>query len=140
LSSNSFLTLHPAGLADLYRKTGLPVVAHNRYWAIDNIYSSLNGGPYTFVTEAATKRALPDDPHFWDDLFGNNTDWGLAVYEQDWQDRQFVQMAATHTDFGLGRRWLAAMGAAAARANLTIQYCMTLPRQLLQASPLLFIP
>ena len=23
--------------------------------------------------------------------------WGLDVYEQDWQDRQFVQMNYTHT-------------------------------------------
>ena len=52
--------------------------------------------------------------------------------EQDWQDRQFVQMTATHTDFGLAQRWLEQMGAAALTTNITIQYCMTLPRQLLQ--------
>jgi hypothetical protein len=63
----------------------LPVVAHNRYWATDNVYASANGGPYAFVLEEANKRALPDDPLFWGHLFGNNTDWGLAVYEQDWQ-------------------------------------------------------
>jgi hypothetical protein len=41
-------------------------------------------------------------------------------------------MAATHRDPGLGRRWLAEMGKAAASANVSIQYCMTLPRELLQ--------
>ncbi len=60
-------------------------MAHNRYWATDNVYASANGGPYAFVLEEANKRALPDDPLFWGHLFGNNTDWGLAVYEQDWQ-------------------------------------------------------
>ena len=54
-----------------------------RYWATDNVYATLNGGGYTFVTEEATKRALPTDTRFWADLFGNNSDWGLAVYEQE---------------------------------------------------------
>jgi hypothetical protein len=58
-------------------------------------------------------------------------------FPQDWQDRQFVQMAATHRDPGLGRRWLADMGSAAAAANISIQYCMTLPRELLQVRTLL---
>jgi hypothetical protein len=44
-------------------------------------------------------------------------------------------MTATHTDFQLGRRWLTAMGTAAGQTNVTIQYCMTLPRELLQAGP-----
>jgi hypothetical protein len=76
------LLLQPLGLAELYRKTGLPVVAHNRYWATDNVYATVNGGGYAFITEAASQRALPDDPNFWPDLFSNNSDWGLAVYEQ----------------------------------------------------------
>ena len=43
-------------------------------------------------------------------------------------------MVATHTDFELGRRWLVDMGEAASGANISIQYCMTLPRELLQVT------
>ena len=37
-------------------------------------------------------RALPADPAFWKDFFSTTGAWGLDVYEQDWQDRQFVDM------------------------------------------------
>ena len=30
-------------------------------------------------------------------FIGAGDGWGLDVYEQDWQDRQFVQMNVTHT-------------------------------------------
>ena len=51
-----------------------------------------------FVTEAESKRALPQDGEFWSSLFrGASQSWGLAVYEQDWQDRQFVQMEVSTT-------------------------------------------
>ena len=37
-------------------------------------------------------------------------------------------MAATHTSFTAARDWLLQMGAGAARHNITLQYCMSLPR------------
>ena len=43
-------------------------------------------------------------------------------------------MNATHTDFSLARNWLLQMGKGAALANVTVQYCMTLPREVLQSS------
>ena len=45
------------------------VVAHNRYWATDNVYATENGGLYNFVIENDTKRALPQDDIFWNDFF-----------------------------------------------------------------------
>ena len=59
----------PNGLENLYVKTGLKVVAHNRYWSTDNVYASQNGGIYHFIIENDTKRALPQDNKFWVDLF-----------------------------------------------------------------------
>ena len=32
-------------------------------------------------------------------FLGAGDGWGLDVYEQDWQDRQFVQMNVTHTGY-----------------------------------------
>ena len=72
-------------MESLYNKTGLAVVAHNRYWATDTVYSTENGGEFTFVTEQKTNRSLPQDPDFWRHLFSSSLGWGLEVYEQDWQ-------------------------------------------------------
>ena len=33
------------------------------------------------------------DQSFWDYLFDEALEWGLAVYEQDWMDRQYENMA-----------------------------------------------
>ena len=44
-------------------------MAHNRYWATDNVYATQNGGSYNFIVENNTKRALPQDDRFWNDLF-----------------------------------------------------------------------
>ena len=33
----------------LYAETGLPVVAHNRFWATDTVYSTHNGGQVTKI-------------------------------------------------------------------------------------------
>ena len=60
--------------------------------------------------------------------------WGLAVYEQDWQDRQTVDMTVTHTNFTAGRDWLTLMGEGAGLQGVTLQYCMSLPRHVLQSA------
>ena len=42
---------------------------------------------FSFITETATNRSLPQEAGFWDQLFAEAVRWGLEVYEQDWQDR-----------------------------------------------------
>ena len=53
--------IFPSGLHSLYERTGLGVVAHNRYWSTDNVYSRDNGGMFNFVTEDDNKRSLPQE-------------------------------------------------------------------------------
>ena len=77
---------------------------------------------------------MPLDGDFWQHLFGTSTGWGLEVYEQDWQDRQSVDMNVTHTNFTAAKDWLLQMGSAALNNNVTLQYCMSLPRHVLQSS------
>ena len=50
------------------------------------------------------------------------------------QDRQTVDMAVTHTSFSAARDWLLQMGEGAAENNVTLQYCMSLPRHVLQSA------
>ena len=80
----------PKGLEYLYAQTGWKVVAHNRYWSPDNVYQA----QYNFTKDLYD--ALPLDYVFWDDLFSNNSDWGLMVYEQDWLSQQRVVADALH--------------------------------------------
>ena len=39
----------PDGNAYVRNATGWPLMGHNRYWAVDNIYARQNGGSYDFV-------------------------------------------------------------------------------------------
>ena len=42
-------SIFPHGMESLYDQTGLAVVAHNRYWATDTVYSP----QYDFIIEKA---------------------------------------------------------------------------------------
>lgn len=123
--------IFPNGISFLNKKTGLPLVAHNRYWGRDTTYAKQNNGNFTFVVERIL--ALPDDESFWPTLFRNSKSWGLSVYEQDWLDIQTLGLAALQTDLFLGERWMRSMGEAAEQLNLTIQLCMSLPRHALMS-------
>ena len=52
-----------------------------------------NGGNFNFVIEDVSypafgidkgPYAMPNDTHFWFDLFDGTKNWGLKTYEQDW--------------------------------------------------------
>ncbi|XP_078674668.1 uncharacterized protein LOC144912809 [Branchiostoma floridae x Branchiostoma belcheri] len=121
----------PSGLRALYEKIGLPIVAHNRYWAKDTTYAKQNGGNYSFIVEK--QLSIPTDMMFWDDLFTQSREWGLIVYEQDWLDVEFKGLQATLSSISLGKQWLMQFGQAASSHDLNIQYCMANPRHALQS-------
>ncbi|XP_046561028.1 uncharacterized protein LOC124270049 [Haliotis rubra] len=121
----------PNGMQWLYNKTGLPLTAHNRYWASDTTYAKQNGGQYSFIVDKT--KALPLEQTFWDDLLGNARKWGLMTYEQDWLQGEFGGVAALTEDVHLAETWLNQMGRGAAKNGLTIQYCMSLCRHALHA-------
>ena len=52
---------------------------------------------------------------------------------QDWLNVQFDELDATVSDVYLAQMWLRQMGNGAARAGLTIQYCMSPSRSALQS-------
>ena len=85
----------PHGNDYLRNKTGWPIMGHNRYWAVDNLYATANGGTYDFVIEKKgegkdfSNFAWPTEQRFWDDLMYNSSQWGLFMYEQDWLDTEY---------------------------------------------------
>ncbi|XP_045596142.1 uncharacterized protein [Procambarus clarkii] len=125
--------LLPGGIAGLHQTTGWPIVAHNRYFSSDTVYAQQNGGQYPFTVDEETGKSLPLDKSFWDDLLDEALTWGLATYEQDWLDRQYMFTSALHTNVTLGSSWLDNMGKAAEERGLNIQYCMSLTRHVLHS-------
>jgi hypothetical protein len=123
--------IFPDGLISLHRRIeNLPIVAHNRYWAYDTVYKT----KYAFVVDVANGMALPiGNDSFWIDLFSEASNWGLAVYEQDWLITQTMLFLPIRTDIHIGHQWLMSMGEAGEKLGINIQYCMSLPRHILTA-------
>jgi hypothetical protein len=121
----------PDGLVVLDRRLeNIPLAAHNRWWAYDNLYKE----KYAFALDAADEKALPiGNDTFWIDLFTEGHNWGLVSYVQDWLATQTREFYPTRTDINLGEQWLTSMGAAAEQVGINIQYCSSLPRHFLQA-------
>ena len=121
----------PDGLAVVHRRLeNLPLSAHNRWWAYDNVYQD----KYAFVFDLHDKKALPiGNDSFWFDFFVEARGWGLVSYVQDWLAVQTRDFLPTRTDIHLGEEWLRSMGKAADQVGINIQYCMSYPRHFLQA-------
>lgn len=124
----------PDGLVSFAEKTGWRFQMHNRMWAADNIYAKQNGGKYDFIIN--DNLAIPTGQDLWDDLIANKTKGGipLSVYEQDWMYNEWQGLNATRREPTLSRDWLVGMGLGAAKQNVTVQYCMTFARMVLQSA------
>lgn len=127
--------IFPHGIEYVHDATKWPIVAHNRYWSDNTDYAKQNGGKWDFILEPNSHKGLafPLQQEFWDWLLSDAKKWGLAVYEQDWLYNEFSEMNCTLSSAILGRQWLMQMGTAAAKNNLTVQYCMSWPRHMLQS-------
>lgn len=121
----------PDGLPGLHRRLeNIRFAAHNRWWSYDNVYKD----KYAFALDADNKKGLPiGNDTFWFDLFTEAHNWGLILYVQDWLSAQTRIFHPTYTDINLGEQWLTSMGTAADQLGINIQYCMSLPRNFLQA-------
>ncbi|KAJ1454049.1 hypothetical protein M885DRAFT_618544 [Pelagophyceae sp. CCMP2097] len=106
----------------------LPLVLHNRWFSPTTRYLD----NYTFLPALPGDAVVvPIDPHFFEDVFRKALKWGMAVYEQDFLTHTYSNSRALRSNPGLAERWLSAMNAGAQRNNITIQYCMALPRHIL---------
>ncbi|EGD83514.1 hypothetical protein PTSG_04123 [Salpingoeca rosetta] len=120
------------GLAEFTSITQWPVIGHNRYWSNNTDYAIQNGGKFAF-SDNKYAMVVPLEQAFWDFLLGSSKKWGLAVYEQDWLYNEFNGVPLLTKNISMARTWLMQMGNAAAKHNLTIQYCMPYPRHALQS-------
>jgi len=114
----------PDGLAGFQKKIGLPLITHNRWVDPDSPYHQ----HYKISGVAAVDRG------FWDELMGYIQSGGVICYEQDWLDRIYLYSPELGTTPGLGEAFSDGMADAAKARGLSVQYCMGLPRNFLQAS------
>ncbi|ELT88611.1 hypothetical protein CAPTEDRAFT_195295 [Capitella teleta] len=97
----------------------------------DTPYAKQNGGRYDFIVESL--RSLPYDEDLWTDIFRDSQKMGFKTYMQDWMNDQFDNMNATTNNVHVARDWLIQMGLGAQRNGLTVQYCMSECRHILQS-------
>jgi len=130
-------SVFPHGLDAFFNATGWSIQGHNRYWSNLTTYAKQNGGPYDFLFNDRSGNwghiGVPTQQEFWDFLMETSKRWGLVVYEQDWLNDEFDNVDALRQDAQLGRQWLMQMGKAADKYGITIQYCMSLSRHILQS-------
>ena len=126
----------PQGMEGIYNITGLQIQGHNRYWDAENVYAKQNGGEYEFLIDLDQGYSIPTEQRFWDDLLRDAKQWGLTVYEQDWLDAETSKLGFLTSSATLGRQWLTQMANAAAKNDVTIQYCMSMARHILTSAEL----
>jgi hypothetical protein len=119
--------MFPDGLASFDNKLGLPLVAHNRYFAIDNGYRD----KYPFVN--GKTMALPLDRGVFDEFMTNCKAWGIETYEQDWLMSQFLDIPYLRNGVDHAEKWFGDMTSAAADKGLTMQICMAGAAELLDS-------
>jgi hypothetical protein len=110
--------LFPDGLTGFQQQVGLPLATHARW--IDP------SSPYR--NEYASSGNVITDGRYWTDTMTYLQAGGVVMYEQDWLGAQ----AQPVYDLSAPRQFMGNMASAAAQRSMTLQYCMALPRHVLQ--------
>eukprot|EP00662_Eupelagonemidae_sp_cell21_P018224 gene18224-56905_t len=111
---------------------GWALVTHSRWFEADNEY--VTGDAPGAAIRPHPGIAISTDKRFFRHIFSRAKEWGMVTYEQDFLVTQYENSPTIQGVIGAGRSWLSAMSAAAESENVTIQYCMSLPRHILQSA------
>jgi hypothetical protein len=114
--------LFPQGLGAFQQQLGLPLIVHNRW--IDP------KSPYHNTYKVSGIAGV--DPGWWDKITSDISSWGVATYEQDWNNWIYLESPELSNTTWAGDAYMDGMAHACAAHNLTMQYCMVMPRFLLQ--------
>jgi hypothetical protein len=120
-------SIFPNGMEPVTAQLAAPVSLHNRWFAPDSPYLK----NFTFIVESYA--CLPAEQAVFDYIMGKAHSWGMVLYEQDWLVTTYMDMVATQNNVTNSRNWLKYMNDAAAKLDVTIQYCMALPNHLMQS-------
>ncbi len=114
----------PDGLGGFHKDVNLPLITHNRW--IDP------ASPYRQKYQVSGIAAV--DPKFWDAIMSNISSNGVTCYEQDWINEIYANSPELQSTLGIGDAFADNMARAAKENNVSVQYCMALPRFFLQGS------
>lgn len=114
----------PDGLDGFQKKVHLPLATHNRWIDVNSPYRAKYDVPGLQST----------DPAYWDEIIGYIARSGVKMYEQDWLNYTWEYSPKFQTEPFTATRFLDAMAGACAKYGLSMQYCMTLPRYLMQGA------
>lgn len=130
--------IFPSGMESINRALGgLPMVMHNRQWSVVSAYINESSANVEWATtgNAPDGCAAPKDPHaFFEWFFRQQEGWGLAMYEQDWMNKEYDCADALRTNISLADDWLAGMAAGVQASARTQQYCMPYAPDILSAA------
>ena len=86
----------------------------------------------SFIVEEKSDFALPIKADVFEYMMGRAKAWGMVLYEQDWLITVWRGMNVTRSSIDASSTWLKAMADAATALGVTIQFCMPLPRHMLE--------
>jgi hypothetical protein len=116
--------LFPSGLADFDRKLGVPLVVHARWIDPKSPYHE----QYTISGVA------PTDPAWWQSTAAYLADSGVISYEQDWLNYIYQYSPRLQTSPDTANHFTGGMSSSMSARNISLIYCMVLPRLFLQGS------
>ncbi|HXB58478.1 MAG TPA: hypothetical protein VNU95_02885 [Candidatus Acidoferrales bacterium] len=114
----------PDGLGGFKNKIDMPLITHNRW--IDP------ASPYHEKYQISGVAGV--DPKYWDEIMSYIASNGVTCYEQDWINEIYAHSPELQSTPGLADAFADNMARAAQDNNLSLQYCMALPRFFLQGS------
>jgi hypothetical protein len=114
----------PMGLGGFHKDIGLPLITHNRWMD--------PASPYHDTYQISGFAAV--DPKFWEHIMSDISSNGVVCYEQDWLNEIYFHSPELQSTLGVGDAFADNMARAAKQNNLSLQYCMALPRFFLQGS------
>lgn len=119
-TADSFL--FPKGLSDFHQQLKLPLVTHNRWVDPSSPYHT----NYNISGFAAV------DAAYWAHIIQPISKAGVVCYEQDWLNYIYTKSPDMASNVSIGNAFTDDMAKACSDANITMQYCMAMPRHFLQ--------
>jgi hypothetical protein len=113
------------GLASFQQQLGMPLVVHSRWIDLASPYNS----QYLMSTNTSGD-IVSVDPAFWTNRMAYLQSGGVVTYEQDWLNNN----ALPAMNLNDPPAFMNYMASAASSNNINMQYCLPLPRNILQGS------
>jgi hypothetical protein len=125
----------PSGLKNLSAALGTPWLLYVPFWCPENTYKDKFRWLHSYNPdhpELVIAEPHPDDSlAFYRMLFDKGTKNGMAGFENDYLDYNFLSFPYLRKTHGAANKWLAGMNTAALERGIPVQLCMALPSDLM---------